>query len=446
MSLLARIAGWSTALDFAGLPPPAVALVRGAVLDTLGVALLGTRLDTVRIAAALAPPEGPCSLIGLGRGAGLLDAALVNGTAAHAELYDDNSVPMIAHPSAPLVPALLALAEVRGSSGAEVITAYAAGFEVGVRLGRMLNPALYEAGWHVTRVLGVLGTAAACARLLRLDAARTTHAIGIAASMASGLRAAFGTMTMALHAGLTARDGLHAALLAEAGFTADAAGALEGKYGFLNVFAPGGARDPGPLGAPLELLESGIVVKPYPSGAPTLAAVAAALALRPLLGDAGVAEITCLVHRWNFMTLREERPETVLQAKVSLRFCVAAALRHGRLTHHEFTEAALRDAALQALMDRITIRAGEDLPDNGQFPAELHITRSDGRRLVERCEIHPGGIGRPLSEAEVAAKFTTCAAVALPPASVAAVQAAVAALEQAPDLGGLCRLLRGPEA
>jgi 2-methylcitrate dehydratase PrpD len=441
--LLPRIAGWCAALRFEALLPEAVALVRRAVLDTLGVALLGTRQDSLRIAAGLATAEGPCSLIGLRRTTDAQGAALVNGTAAHAELYDDNSVPMIAHPSAPLVPALLALAEARGASGAEFVTAYTAGFETGVRLGRMLNPALYEAGWHVTRVLGVLGAAAGCARLLRLDAGRTAHAIGIAASMAGGLRAAFGTMTMALHAGLTARDGVQAALLAEAGFTADAEGALDGRYGFLNVFAPGGARDIGTLGAPLELIKSGIVVKPYPSGAPTLAAVAAALALRPRLGDAMPEAITCLVHAWNFMTLREEPPRTPLQAKVSLRYCVAAALRHGRLTHHEFTEDTLRDDALTALMNRIAIRAGEDLPDNGQFPAELHITLPDGTVLTERCEIHPGGIGRPLGDAELEAKFLTCAENVLTPTKARALRDQIATLDRLPDLHGLGAALRG---
>ena len=446
MTLLARLAGWTAGLRFEDLPEPAVDVARRAVLDTVGVALLGTRLDTVRIAAATSPGEGPCSLFGLRRCAPLLEAALVNGTAAHAELYDDNNVPMIAHPSAPLVAALLALAEARGLSGRAVLAGYCAGFEVGVKLGRMLNPALYEAGWHVTRVLGVLGTAAGCARLIGLDVARAAHAIGIAASMASGIRAAFGTMTMALHTGLTARDGVHAALLAEAGFTADA-GALDGRYGFLNVFSPGGGRELAPLGVPLELLDSGIVVKPYPSGAPTLAAVAAALALRRRIGNpAAIRDVTCLVHRWNFMTLREETPETVLQAKVSLRFCVAAALRFGRLTHREFTDAALRDPALRDLMGRITVRAGDDLPDNGQFPAELRITDADGAGLVERCEIHPGGIDNPLDDTALRAKFRDCAADVLPAARVAEVERMVARLAAAPDVRPLCAALRGEDA
>jgi 2-methylcitrate dehydratase PrpD len=447
VTLLARLAGWTAALRFEDVPAAAVALVRLALLDTLGVALLGTRLDSVRITAALAAGDGPCVLYGLGRRAPLLDAALVNGTAAHAELYDDNSVPMIAHPSAPLVPALLALAEARGLAGRDVITGYAAGFEVGVKLGRMLNPGLYEAGWHVTRTLGVLGVAAGCARLIGLDAARTAHAIGIAASMAGGLRAAFGSMTMALHSGLTARDGVHAALLAEAGFTTDALGALDGRYGFLDVFARGGGRELAPLGAPLELIGSGIVVKPYPCGAPTLAAIAAALALRGRIGDAAaVSAITCLVHPWNFMTLREETPETPLQAKVSLRFCVAAALRFGRVTHHEFSAAALRDPALQRLMPMVTIEPGPQLPDNGQFPAELRLTLADGSQHGERCDIPPGGIGRPLSDAEVTAKFRGCAADVLSATGIAALEAAIAGFATAADMRALGTALRGDAA
>src|SRR5262249_41351254 len=174
-----------------------------------------------RIAAALAREFGqdrsPCSVIGHGFKADVLAAALANGTAAHAELFDDNNEPMMSHPSASLVSALLPLAQSRDLGGAEVLLAYVAGCEINVVLGRALNPRLYEAGWHVTRTLGVLGVTAACCRLLKLKGEPFRMALGIAASMASGLRQNFGTMTMALHAGLTARDGVQAALLAEKG-------------------------------------------------------------------------------------------------------------------------------------------------------------------------------------------------------------------------------------
>jgi 2-methylcitrate dehydratase PrpD len=147
--------------------------------------------------------------------------------------------------------------------------------------------------------------------------------------MAGGIRQNFGTMTMSLHVGLTARDAIHAALLAEQGFGADPA-ALEGKYGFFRVFAEQTPALPA-LGAPFELVASGIIFKPFPSGAPTHAAVDAALALRARLdGNLGtIAKVTSLVYPWNAMTLRDEEPRDPLQAKVNLRFCVAAALLHG---------------------------------------------------------------------------------------------------------------------
>ena len=272
-----QIAAWAGALEAGQVPPAAVVLAKKAFLDTLAVSLSGSQLDSVRIMTALARElghgGGPCSVIGHGFKTDVLAAALANGTAAHAELFDDNNEPMMSHPSASLVSALLPLGQWRGLGGAAVLLAYVAGFEVNVVLGRQLNPRLYEAGWHVTRTLGVLGATAACCRLLKLGPQPLRAALGIAASMASGLRQNFGTMTMALHAGLTARDAVHAALLAEKGFLSDT-DALDGKYGFFNLFA--GAQPKAlPLGQPFELVRSGIIFKPYPSGAPTHAAAAA---------------------------------------------------------------------------------------------------------------------------------------------------------------------------
>src|SRR3981081_1570957 len=218
---LHAIAAWSTGNAIEALPWPAIGLIKRAVLDTIAVSLLGSRQQGPRIVAKLQflqQERSDASVYGMGRKAGFSSAALINGTSAHADLFDDNNAPMIAHPSAPLLSALLPLAQVRGRTGREVIEAYAIGFEVGVKLGRMLNPKLYEHGWHATRVLGVIGATAACSRLLRLGPEKCAAAIGVAASMASGLRQNFGTMTRALHVGLTARDAIHAALLAEAGF------------------------------------------------------------------------------------------------------------------------------------------------------------------------------------------------------------------------------------
>ncbi len=442
-----QIAAWVGELESGQVPPASLALAKKAFLDTLAVSLSGSQLDSARIVTALArelgQAGGPCSVIGHGLKADVLAAALANGTAAHAELFDDNNEPMMSHPSASLVSALLPLGQSRGLGGAEVLLAYVAGFEVNVVLGRQLNPRLYEAGWHVTRTLGVLGVTAACCRLLKLGPLPLRAALGIAASMASGLRQNFGTMTMALHAGLTARDAVHAALLAEKGFLSDT-DALDGKYGFFNLFA--GAKPQAlPLGRPFELVQSGIIFKPYPSGAPTHAAVHAALALYDRLGDRlhDVAGIVCRVHPWNFMTLREGVPADSLRARVSLRYCVAAALRFGALGSPQFTDQALADPLVQKFMTMIEIRQADDLPDNGLFPAAVEVRLADGHRDTVRCDIPPGAPAMPMSEAEADRKYRSCASVVLDGPAIERTRAMILGIDRLADVGELCVALEG---
>jgi 2-methylcitrate dehydratase PrpD len=444
---LEQIAEWVAASCMTDLPQSAMIIVKRAFLDTLGVTVLGSRLEAARKVASIALGNGVAnegaSLMALGRKADAQIAALINGTAAHAALFDDNNIPMIAHPSSPLVSSLIPLAQVRGLSGAELLLAYAVGFEVDVRLGRILNPSLYAAGWHATRVLGVIGSTAACARLLQLDPQRTAMAIGIATSMASGPRQAFGTMTMALHVGLTARDAIHAALLAEAGFEADR-GALDGQYGFFRLFA--GAQDVPPLrfGGRLELLASGITFKLYPSGAPTHAAVEAALALRLYIDNVALVErVRCKVHPWNFITLRDARPLTPLQAKVSLQYCVAIALHFGRLTEAHFSEAALSDPEIQRLMDRTNIEEDRSLPDNGEFPAEVQVDLLDGRVLIQRCQSPRGGTQFPIGDAELRGKFENCVAHVFDRPTAQRIEDMIAGLDSSASLDELCIALEG---
>jgi 2-methylcitrate dehydratase PrpD len=350
---------------------------------------------------------------------------------------------MMAHPSASLVSALLPLGQSRGLGGAEVLLAYVAGFEVNVVLGRQLNPRLYEAGWHVTRTLGVLGVTAACCRLLKLGPQPFRAALGIAASMASGLRQNFGTMTMALHAGLTARDAVHAALLAEKGFLSDT-DALDGRYGFFNLFA--GAKPKAlPLGRPFELVQSGIIFKPYPSGAPTHAAVHAAISLHGKLGGRlpEVTAIVCHVHPWNFMTLREGVPADTLRARVSLRYCVAAALCFGALGSPQFTDQALADPLVQKFMALIEIRQADDLPDNGLFPAAVEVRLADGHGDTVRCDIPPGAPAMPMSEPEADRKYRGCASVVLDAPAIERTRAMILGIDRLADVGELCVALEG---
>src|SRR2546423_5473388 len=253
-------------------PALARSRARDAVADGVGCMLSGSREPLAAPLSATLPSretpsaELPALMVGRRRYAAPADAALFNGTVAHALDFDDTNHPAYAHPTAVIAPALFALAPRVGASGAALIDAYVVGFEFFGKLGRALNTQHYRRGWHTTGSFGALAAAAASARLLGLDEQRTTMALGIAASSASGLRASFGSMTKPLHAGQAARNGVLAALLAEAGFTASDE-AIEHRYGYLGVFNDQLPIDPAPLaamGQGLEILtEHGLALKPY---------------------------------------------------------------------------------------------------------------------------------------------------------------------------------------
>src|SRR6185295_15005941 len=233
--------------------------------DTVGVTLAGASEPASLIVRHVVEAEGgdACTVFGTPVRASMSGAALANGTAAHALDYDDMCFVSLAHPSAPLVPAVLAAAESARLSGRAVLDAYVVGFEIEARLGRLMNPRHYQRGWHCTSTLGTIGAAAAVGRLLGLDAAAAGHALAIAASQASGLKENFGTMVKPLHAGLAARNGVLAALLARGGMVASRQ-AFEGPQGFLRAFDSGGdgiADAIADLGVRWEIEETGITVK-----------------------------------------------------------------------------------------------------------------------------------------------------------------------------------------
>jgi 2-methylcitrate dehydratase PrpD len=278
VTIIEGIAERIGAIHYADLPPEAVRWAKAAILDTVGVTLAGAAEPCAQIVErvlGLGQADGGCLIFGTNRRAAPLDAALVNGTAAHALDFDDVSNSLGGHPSAPILPALFALGEVldgpgKPIGGRDFIAAYVAGFETETRIGRGVHFHHYEKGWHPTATLGVFGAAAACCHLLGLDRAKTAQALAIAASLASGIKANFGTMTKPLHVGHTARNGL----LARDGFTANPA-ALEHKQGFLLVFNGAGTFDAEAIlrdwGQPYDIVRPGLgvtapVLRQHPSG------------------------------------------------------------------------------------------------------------------------------------------------------------------------------------
>ena len=434
-----------------GAAPPAGArdCAAAAVLDTVGVILAGAGEPASRIVQRVVAAEGGsgCQVFGASASSSATGAALANGTAAHALDYDDMCFVSLAHPSAPLVPAAFAAAEVARASGVALLDAYVVGFEIEGRLGALMNPRHYQRGWHCTSTLGTIGAAAAACRLLGLDAPTTGHALGIAASEASGLKENFGTMVKPLHAGLAARNGVLAALLARDGMTASGI-AIEGPQGLLRAMD---SQDTGigdaiaDLGSRWEILDTGITVKLYPSCAGTHPSLDLILDMRRQQGFAAadVERIDIDVDSITPTVLIYDRPATELEAKFSMPFCAAAAVVDGQVGLETFEATHLTDPIITSLMDRVTMTANRGF-DNGApalTQARVSIRLRDGRTFSEMADGARGYPANPASDAELDAKFLSCAERALSKASSRRALELLRRIQESDDVRAVARQL-----
>jgi 2-methylcitrate dehydratase PrpD len=445
MNATARLAEFVVKTSLRECPDAAVAQVRRAALDTLGVMLAGAAEPVAASVRAVARAEGGtplCTVIGTSLRAAPTWAALANGTAAHAHDFDDTNFALLGHPSAPLLAAALACAEAEPADGAAVALAYLIGFEVSIALGVALNPDHYTRGWHATSSIGTLGCAAAAASILGLDAGQTRHALGIAASLASGLKENFGSMTKPFHAGHAARNGVFAAMVAREGLTASDA-ALDGRQGYAAAFsqttlAPD-AFDA--LGQRWQVLASGIAVKPYPSCALTHSAIDALLELRARhgLGADQVAEVEVGVNHVVPDVLRHTAPTNGLERKFSMQFCAAAALATGRVDLGSFDDGPVADASTRGLMDRVRMVVDATLPDRLERHAWSRVTvrLRDGRSLASPPRGASGHPDQPLTDAHLRDKFLACATPVLGADEAEGVAAQLAHLEDIPDVRAL---------
>jgi 2-methylcitrate dehydratase PrpD len=399
-------------------PPRARERAAVAVCDTVGVVLAGASEPAPRIVRATITSEsrGNCRILGTAERASASEAAFANGVAAHALDFDDMCFVSMAHPSCALVPAAIAAAELADASGRAVLDAYIVGFELECRLGMTMNPRHYHArGWHCTSSIGTLGAAAAAARLLKLPPAATAHALGIAASLACGVKENIGTMVKPLHAGAAARNGVMAARLAQQGFTASEV-ALDGPQGYLAVMdserpASDLARVIQDFGKRWELLDTGISVKLYPSCAATHPPLDVLLELVRAHSFTGedVESIDVEVDSMTPRLLIYDRPATGLEAKFSMPFCAAAAIVFGHPTIETFAEDRIADARVQQLLPCVTLRANTAFDAGAPLSqARVTVRLRDGRTLTGQADGARGYPGR-LTDAELATKFLGCA-------------------------------------
>jgi 2-methylcitrate dehydratase PrpD len=429
------------------IPENALPVICAGFADCVGVMLAGRDEPAVRLLMeTLQPQGGEATLLFGKRTARAPEAALVNGTAAHALDFDD--VAQRGHPSTVLVPAILAEAQELGASGERMVVAYAAGYETWAELVRRDPDQHHNKGWHPTGIFGAIGAAAACASLRGLEAEKAAHAIAIGASQSSGIMSNFGTMTKPFHAGRASQSGVLAARLADAGFTA-ALDALEHPQGFVAAVSPAGRFDldsPVEAGVKWKLSINKLSVKKYPLCFCTHRALDGILDLlrESPVEAAKVAKVRVSTSRRNATILRNHRPRTGLEAKFSMQFAMASAIVAGRAGLSELTDAFVNRDDVQSLLPCVTVEPDdrEDPKALGYAPFDLvTIETTDGRTLESRriTQVR-GGPESPLAREELWAKFEDCAAVGGASGSVRALFDALMSLEKLPrayELPGL---------
>jgi 2-methylcitrate dehydratase PrpD len=451
MTATTRLAEFVVKTSLTDCPGAALAEVRRAALDTVGVMLAGSVEPAAAIVRQVVRAEGGvplCTVLGTRLRTSPTWAALANGVAGHAHDFDDTNFGLLGHPSVPLLATAFAAGEAEMADGAAVVLAYILGFEVDTALGHALNPDHYERGWHATTTLGTFGCTATAAKLLALDVDQTRHALGLAASFASGVKENFGSMTKPYHAGHAARNGLLAAQLAREGFTASDT-ALDGAQGFLHAAGdgtlPASALDA--LGRTWQIVTSRVAVKPYPSCALTHSTIDALLDLRERHGLRAhdVESVEVGVNHVVPNVLRHRRPVTGLERKFSMQFCAAAALAEGRVDIASFADGPA-PPAVAPVMDRVHMVVDPTLPQGGDQHAWARVTvrLTDGRTVSEPARGARGHPASPLTADQLRTKFLACATLAIARDEAEGVVEQIERLEVVPDIRLLTARLAGP--
>ena len=457
MALTQEIASYVTKTRYRAIPSDVVQLARSFILDGLGVALAGSTDECSRIVQAQIRRMGgreECSILGTALRAPAAKAALANGVAAHAMDYDDTQLStskvavygLLTHPTTPVLAAALAIGERARISGEELLLAYVLGVEVECRLADAIHPRHYQSGFHSTATMGGLGAAVAVGKILRFKEEELMRALGIAASMASGLRENFGTMTKPLHAGRAAENGVTAALLAADGFTA-ATDILEARRGFFNAMAGGydESKISGRLGRPYFMKEPGISIKPYPSGSLYHPAQDLILDLvkQHDLKPGDIEHIDVGTNSNVPNALIYPMPKNALEGKFSIPFCMAIAVVERKAGIAQFQDRKVRDKKVVEMMKRVTLYVDDELERLGydKVRSRIRIKLKDSRSIEGRYDVARGHPEKPMSWAELGDKFRDCADLVLLRKNAEEIIQWVARIEQLKSLRPLFRAL-----
>ena len=426
-SLTAYVADFIVSTRASDIPADVAHLGKRSILDGLGLALAGAASETGRIirryldSLVIASDSGS-TVIG---GDSLLPArfaAFANGASIHADDYDDTQLAiakdrvygLLTHPTAPALPAVLALAERVRLDGRAMTTAYQIAVEVECKIAEAILPRHYQQGFHSTATCGAIGAAAGASRLLELDREATRRALSLAASQAGGLRENFGTMTKPFHAGRAAESGVVAAELAALGFTASPVG-LEADRGFFRAAGGGYSADmiDGKLGNPWTFAFPGVSIKPHPSGSLTHPGMSVMLDLiqRHDLRPERVKRVAVGTNHNMPNALIHHRPRNELQAKFSMEFCMAILLIERKAGLEQFSDAVVNRPDVQALLQRVDFGVHPDAEAAGfdKMTTIVEVEQDDGSTVKGSADFGKGSPANPMSDDELEKKFVECA-------------------------------------
>jgi len=414
---------------YSDIPSDVIELGKKDMLDGLGLALSGSVGETGPLVhqylQQAGPQPGGATVAGTAMKVSPRFAAFANGVAIHNDDFDDTQLAaakdrvygLLTHPTAPVLPVVLAVAESKPVSGRDLMAAYHVGVEVECKIAEAISPRHYEDGFHSTGTIGTLGAAAAAAKLRGFDLDQTLRTLGIAASEGAGLRENFGTMTKPFHAGHAAENGIFAADLAALGWTA-AKQILEAPRGFFHAY--GGTYEPSfilnKLGNPWTFASPGVSIKPFPSGSLTHPGMTEMLRLIRAnnIKPEQVEKVDVGTNHNMPNALIHHHPTTGLQAKFSMEYCLAILLLYGNASLADYTDAAVNRPEAQAMLRKVNFYVDPQAEQAGyaKMTTILHIHLKDGRVIQGRADFAKGSPANPMSYDEVATKFQDNAAFA----------------------------------
>jgi 2-methylcitrate dehydratase PrpD len=459
-SLTEAAARFAVAVKFADIPDEAIRIAKRCILDGIAVQIGGSEQAAIKVMNTYIRSIGGTGQSRVVGNASLRVpahlAALWNGLAGHAMDWDDTQLSeapgraygLMCHPTVPPLSAALAVADMLGNvDGPDFLTAFIAGFEVECKIAEAINPDHYMRGFHTSGTIGTFGAAVTAGKLLRFNVEQMRQAIGIAASMASGIRANFGTMTKPLHVGRSSENGVTAALLVHHGFSGNN-NALDGQWGYLTIAGPGGNPElvVERFGKPYSITTPGVSIKPYPSGVLTHPAMDA---LRTLLRDEGVgesqvAEVHIFAGTNVLKPIRFDFATNELEAKFCFNFLLAAILVAGRAGKQEFTDEFVTSAIVQDAQRRVKVHFDPAIEAMGfdKIRSRIEVVTRDGRHLTRWAdERYRGGPDNPLTDAELEGKLQDAAAGLLDESRCRKVADFVWSLEKKPNATAVLDLL-----